>query len=113
LKLCFFHLPTKVLQAKFPEISYADIYTLAGVVAIEESGGPAIPFRFGRVDMPNGETSPPDGRLPDADKGSSKRTVAHIKEIFKRMGFSSQEIVALLGAHALGRCHTDASGYWG
>jgi cytochrome c peroxidase len=99
LKLCFFHLPTKVLQAKFPEISYADIYTLAGVVAIEESGGPAIPFRFGRVDMPNGETSPPDGRLPDADKGSSKRTVAHIKEIFKRMGFSSQEIVALLGAH--------------
>jgi hypothetical protein len=29
------------------------------------------------------------------------------------MGFSDKEIVALLGAHALGRCHTDRSGYWG
>lgn len=29
------------------------------------------------------------------------------------MGFNDREIVALLGAHALGRCHTDASGYWG
>ena len=46
-------------QAKFPEISYADLYTLAGVVAIEESGGPTIPYRFGREDMPTGETSPP------------------------------------------------------
>jgi hypothetical protein len=27
-----------VLQAKFPEISYADLYTLAGVVAVEEAG---------------------------------------------------------------------------
>lgn len=31
----------------------------------------------------------------------------------KGMGFSDKEIVALLGAHALGRCHTDRSGYWG
>jgi hypothetical protein len=29
------------------------------------------------------------------------------------MGFNDQEIVALSGAHALGRCHTDRSGYWG
>jgi len=29
------------------------------------------------------------------------------------MGFDDREIVALIGAHALGRCHTDASGYWG
>merc|ERR1712137_287474 len=101
------------IKAKFPSVSYADIYTLAGVVAIEESGGPEIPFRFGRKDFDSGETSPPDGRLPDADKGSSPKTVAHIKEIFHRMGFSNQEIVALLGAHALGRCHTEASGYWG
>ena len=139
------------IQVKFPDISYADLYTLAGVVAIEESGGPTIPFRFGRTDMPDGETSPPDGRLPDADKGSSKPTIAHIRDVFYRMGFSDREIVALLGAHvsfifltfyiptvfavvcfryiifslmtndaswyfmpqALGRCHTDASGYWG
>jgi len=63
--------------------------------------------------MENGETSPPDGRLPDADKGCMKDTVQHLRDIFYRMGFDDREIVALSGAHALGRCHTDASGYWG
>lgn len=29
------------------------------------------------------------------------------------MGFNDQEIVALSGAHALGRCHITASGYVG
>ena len=42
---------------------------------------------------------PPDGRLPDASKGPP-----HLRDIFYRMGFNDQEIVALSGAHALGRC---------
>ena len=29
------------------------------------------------------------------------------------MGFNDREIVALCGAHSLGRCHVAASGYWG
>ena len=29
------------------------------------------------------------------------------------MGFNDQEIVALSGAHAVGRCHTDRSGFDG
>lgn len=101
------------IKDKFPDISYADLYSLAGVVAIEESGGPAVPFRLGREDMDDGESSPPDGRLPNADMGSRKHTIQHVRDIFYRMGFNDREIVALLGAHALGRCHTDASGYWG
>jgi cytochrome c peroxidase len=101
------------IKAKYPEISHADLYTLAGVVAVEEAGGPTIPFRLGRTDAESGETSPPDGRLPDADKGSRPKTVQHIRDVFYRMGFNDKEIVALLGAHALGRCHTDRSGYWG
>ena len=101
------------IKEKFPGISYADLYTLSGVVAVEEAGGPKVPFRLGRTDFPDGSTSPPDGRLPDADKGSRKMTIEHIRDIFYRMGFNDREIVALLGAHALGRCHTDASGYWG
>lgn len=101
------------IKEKFPGISYADLYTLSGVVAVEEAGGPKIPFRLGRTDFADGSTSPPDGRLPDADKGSRKMTIQHIRDIFYRMGFNDREIVALLGAHALGRCHTDASGYWG
>lgn len=37
----------------------------------------------------------------------------HLRDIFYRMGFNDQEIVALSGAHALGRCHATASGYVG
>jgi len=91
-----------------PGISYADLYTLAGVVAIEEMNGPKVPWRSGRTDEPDGKTCTPDGRLPDAAKGES-----HIREIFGRMGFTDREIVALIGAHSIGRCHTDRSGYSG
>jgi cytochrome c peroxidase len=49
-----------------------------------------------------------DGRLPDASQGHD-----HLRQIFYRMGFNDQEIVALSGAHALGRCHTDRSGFDG
>jgi len=101
------------VKAKFPDLPYADLYTYAGVVAVEEAGGPTIPFRTGRADLPDGVSSPPDGRLPDADKGSRVATIAHLRDIFYRMGFNDQEIVALAGAHAMGRCHTDRSGYWG
>ena len=101
------------IKEKYPGVSYADLYCLSGVVAIEAAGGPDIPFRFGRSDAPSGDTSPPDGRLPDADKGGRDKTVQHVRDVFYRMGFDDREIVALLGAHALGRCHTDRSGYWG
>jgi len=46
--------------------------------------------------------------LPDASKDQN-----HIRAIFGRMGFNDQEMVALSGAHALGRCHTDRSGFDG
>ena len=76
----------------------------------------------------------PDGRLPEADKGSPDKTyvlhtsditycliytcvsthaltyallycmhsAAGLRQVFNRMGFNDQEIVALSGAHALG-----------
>lgn len=83
------------VHSKFPTLSYADLYTYAGVVAVEETGGPTVPFRIGRSDMEDGSTSPPDGRLPDADKGSHVNTVQHLRDIFYRMGFTDAEIVAL------------------
>ena len=101
------------IKARFSNLSYADLYVIAGVTAIEESGGPNVPIRLGRTDDENGDKSPPDGRLPDADKGGTKTTIAHVRDVFYRMGFDDKEIVALLGAHSLGRCHTNASGYWG
>ena len=40
----------EAIKKKFPGISYADLYTLAGVVAVEEMGGPTIKWRPGRTD---------------------------------------------------------------
>jgi len=96
------------VKAAHPEISYADLWTLAGVVAIEVAGGPKVGWHSGRTDAASGESCPPDGRLPDASK-----TQDHIRNVFYRMGFNDQEIVALLGAHTLGECHRDRSGYVG
>jgi cytochrome c peroxidase len=95
-----------------PEISYGDLYTLAGVVAIEEMDGPKVSWRPGRKDADPSKCSP-DGRLPDADKGEPKATAQHVRDIFYRMGFNDREIVALIGAHAVGRCHKENSGYEG
>lgn len=95
------------VKAKFPWISYGDLWTLAGTCAIQEAGGPAIPWRPGRQDQ-DVSACTPDGRLPDAAKDQR-----HVRDIFYRMGFNDQEIVALLGAHALGRAHPDRSGFDG
>ena len=71
-----------------------------------------IGWRAGRVDSMDPADVTPDGRLPNADKGAPSATLSHLrKDVFYRMGFNDREIVALSGAHALGRCHPDASGY--
>jgi len=102
------------LHAQFPGVSYADTYTLAGKVAIEAAKGPTVPWKAGRVDALTPDAVTADGRLPAADKGSPDKTIRHLRmDVFYRMGFNDQEIVALSGAHALGRCHPDASGYSG
>jgi cytochrome c peroxidase len=75
-------------------------------------GGPTVEWKQGRSDAVTG-TTVPDGRLPNADSGSVKADVEHLRSIFNRQGFTDREIVALSGAHAVGRCHTEASGYWG
>lgn len=95
------------------DLTYADLYTLAGVVAIETLGGPKVDWRAGRQDSVDVSTVTPDGRLPEADKGSPAKTAEGLRQVFGRMGFNDQEIVALSGAHALGRCHATASGYVG
>lgn len=95
------------IKAQFPGITYSDLWSLAGVCAIQEMGGPVIPWRPGRTDA-TAEKCTPDGRLPDATKKAG-----HLRDIFYRMGFNDQEIVALSGAHALGRCHTTRSGFDG
>lgn len=48
------------------------------------------------------------GRLPDGDKG-----IDHLREIFHPKGFTDRDIVALSGAHTVGACHADRSGFDG
>ena len=89
-----------------PEASTADIWTLAGAQAVEVCGGPKINHAMG------GATRRPVqsryGRLPDASQGAD-----HLRDVFYRMGFDDREIVALSGAHTLGRCHKVRSGFDG
>eukprot|EP00486_Rosalina_sp_Unknown_P011157 CAMPEP_0201577670 /NCGR_PEP_ID=MMETSP0190_2-20130828/24150_1 /ASSEMBLY_ACC=CAM_ASM_000263 /TAXON_ID=37353 /ORGANISM="Rosalina sp." /LENGTH=311 /DNA_ID=CAMNT_0048009939 /DNA_START=71 /DNA_END=1006 /DNA_ORIENTATION=- len=97
------------IKEKYPSISYADLWILASYVAIEEMGGPKIEFKGGRSDANDGTACPAVGRLPDAALGAD-----HVRDVFYRMGFNDQEIVALVGGgHAIGRCHPDRSGFDG
>eukprot|EP00494_Astrolonche_serrata_P033877 UN34146 len=97
------------LKEKYPGISYSDLWILAANTAWEEMGCSKIPFKSGRTDAADKTSCPPDGRLPDGDKGAQ-----HIRDIFGRQGFNDQEMVALIGGgHAVGRCHTDRSGFDG
>uniref|UniRef100_A0A2P2LV11 L-ascorbate peroxidase n=1 Tax=Rhizophora mucronata TaxID=61149 RepID=A0A2P2LV11_RHIMU len=93
------------VKAKHSKISYADLYQLAGVVAVEVTGGPSIDFVPGRKDS---NISPKEGRLPDAKLGTP-----HLKDVFYRMGLSDKDIVALSGGHTLGRAHPERSGFDG
>lgn len=95
------------IKLKYPHISHADLYAMAGVAGIKAAGGPAVAFRGGRVDdIP--ENAAPDGLLPNSAKGAD-----HLRTVFYRMGFNDKEIVALSGAHTLGRFHRDRSGFDG
>eukprot|EP00574_Skeletonema_japonicum_P004635 CAMPEP_0201723520 /NCGR_PEP_ID=MMETSP0593-20130828/7558_1 /ASSEMBLY_ACC=CAM_ASM_000672 /TAXON_ID=267983 /ORGANISM="Skeletonema japonicum, Strain CCMP2506" /LENGTH=441 /DNA_ID=CAMNT_0048214645 /DNA_START=27 /DNA_END=1352 /DNA_ORIENTATION=+ len=126
------------VKKKFPEISYSDLWILASYVGLEVTGGPVIEFQPGRVDHPDESywEQMSYGRLPAAEKyccphlddsnvSSSLDESGKVKgweglcthvrnEVFYRMGFNDQEIVALLcGGHVYGRCHPNASGYAG
>ncbi|KAF3434697.1 hypothetical protein FNV43_RR21782 [Rhamnella rubrinervis] len=93
------------VKSKHPRITYADLYQLAGVIAVEVTGGPTIDFVPGRKDS---KISPKEGLLPDAKQGAP-----HLRDIFYRMGLSDQDVVALSGGHTLGRAHPERSGFDG
>ena len=71
------------IKKKYPGLSYSDLWTLAGVVAVQEMAGPKVGWRSGREDG-MAEHCTPDGRLPDGDKGAD-----HIRYIFYKMGLGA------------------------
>ena len=101
------------VDKQFPECSTADLYALAGAVATDvgfaRAGNRNKPmvnsFRWGRHSV----TSCPieHERLPRHQPGLS-----HMRDVFTTgYGFNDQEMVALMGAHSVGRAHQDASGF--
>jgi len=112
------------IKDKYKSVSWADLFQMGGAVAIEHAGGPKIAMRYGRVDGPDAAACSPQGNLPDAepnDKGvyggaggtastEAKEPGDHLRKVFYRMGMNDKEIVALSGAHTLGRAWKDRSG---
>ncbi|KAL4525055.1 hypothetical protein Ndes2437B_g03197 [Nannochloris sp. 'desiccata'] len=102
------------IKDEVPEMSWADLIQLSSAVAIEHAGGPHIPLKLGRLDAQSKEDCTPDGRLPAAaapfpDRAASP--AAHLRAVFYRMGLTDKDIVALSGAHTLGRARPERSGF--
>jgi len=97
----------------YPQISWADLIQLAGACAIEAVGGPRIPMKYGRLDTEGPLQCPPEGALPAAAapfEDGAPDAASHLRNVFYRMGFDDQEIVALSGAHTIGRAFKERSG---
>eukprot|EP00924_Labyrinthula_sp_SR-Ha-C_P007285 augustus_masked-scaffold_8-processed-gene-14.105-mRNA-1 protein AED:0.15 eAED:0.49 QI:0/-1/0/1/-1/1/1/0/289 len=94
------------IKTFFPTLSWADVIQLAGEATLHVSGGPKVHLRYGRIDS---NTAEPPGLIPEADlrKMPEGNAGAHLKNIFFRLGFSVQEIVALSGSHTLGKGFAD------
>lgn len=103
------------IKERHPDMSHADLWSLAAVVALESLGGPVVPWVSGRVDVQEDtQDDLSESRCPVTDSGSIEADIDHIKVLFGRIGgLSYRHIVALFGAHSVGRCHEEVSGYSG
>ena len=97
------------IKETYPNISWADLIVLAGVVSLEELGGPRVGFKYGRTDAPlDISLKEAVTRIPDHRKG-----MGHVKNVFYRLGFARGEMVALMGGHTVGSSHKQFSGFSG
>lgn len=104
----------KPIKEKYgDEISWSDLIQMASALSVEHAGGPVIKMVYGRIDAESPEDCAPEGNLPDGNApfhDGASSPAQHLRNIFYRMGFNDQQIVALSGAHTLGRAHKDRSG---
>ncbi|KAL1873561.1 hypothetical protein Daus18300_003927 [Diaporthe australafricana] len=81
------------------KVPVADLVNLAGAIGNKACpGGPYTPFFVGRTDNP---TAAAIGQLPPPFFDAQT-----LLKIFGAKGFTSDELVALVGAHSAGRNHT-------
>ena len=86
----------KTLRKTLPrDVSWADLIALAGAAAVERCGGPRIPLRVGRLDNLAAFSA---SDIPE--RGDDAK---HLKARFARLGLGVQDLVALSGAHTIGK----------
>ena len=105
-----------VMAMKPAGLSVADAVAVAGAAAVEASGGPRIAIGLGRLDASAAAPATlgrPIARPGDEARDVVKRTLPEpglstvgLRRYFRRVGLSDQELVALMGAHTLGRHNT-------
>jgi L-ascorbate peroxidase len=114
------------IHKKYPDISWADLIQLGSATAVEMAGGPKIDMTYGRISAGPNDAVASESRegfggnagLPDALPGDDGKfgcgettAAAHLRNVFgKKMGFTDQEIVAISGAHTIGRAFKERSG---
>ena len=102
------------VAAAHADVSFADLIQLAGAVAVEATGGPKLAMRYGRKDAAGPLSVVKEGNLPAGGApwpAPSTDAASHLRAVFHRMGMSDAEIVALSGAHTIGRARTTRSGF--
>jgi len=98
-------------------VGWADLIQLASARAVELSGGPKIAMKYGREDAKDSpELSVAPFGLPDAlppfggPEECAGDPAAHLRYVFYKYGMNDMDIVALSGAHTVGRVFKDRSG---
>jgi len=96
------------IKQQVPGVSWADLIQLASATGIEAAGGPKIPMKYGRLDGIPTDLQPAPFGLPDVCLNQDPG--AHLRFVFYKYGMDDKDIVALSGAHTLGRAFADRSG---
>ncbi|KAK3264375.1 putative L-ascorbate peroxidase 7, chloroplastic [Cymbomonas tetramitiformis] len=103
------------IMKEHPRISRADIIQMASAAAIQASGGPKIPMKYGRIDATSPSEVPEEGRLPTAgapfhqatgphpmEAASDQSPAAHLRAVFYRMEMPGSDGASSPGRPAAG-----------
>jgi L-ascorbate peroxidase len=117
----------KPIRKRCSSISWADLIQLAGCLAVEFCDGPKLlpRMRFGRLDASSYEATLRDRSTSSASIMSThdrypspkppfpegaKSADMHLRNVFYKMDFTNKDIVALCGAHTIGRAFANRTG---
>lgn len=106
----------KPIKDQCPDVSWADLLQMGSATSVEAMGGPKIAMKYGRVDGVPVQPAPPPFGLPDAKPPfggplkNKEDPAEHLRYVFYKYEMDDKDIVALSGAHTIGRVFKDRSG---